>query len=52
MNHGIPVIYYGTEALLKGGKDPLNREVYNPLLKKNKEVIHYIKELNRVRRDY
>ena len=29
MSYGIPMVYYGTEALFNGGSDPLNREVFD-----------------------
>eukprot|EP00347_Sterkiella_histriomuscorum_P016004 403354868 len=60
MSYGIPVLYYGTESMLNGGGDPLNREPYdpsngqpkfnsNPL---DKTMSNYIRALNKVRSDY
>ncbi len=31
MSYGIPIFYYGTEALFPGGRDPENREWFAPL---------------------
>ena len=39
---GVPLIYYGDEAWLKGGKDPDNRKPY-PWGKENIEVINIYK---------
>ena len=39
---GVPLIYYGDEAGLIGGKDPENRKPY-PWNKDNKEVFKFIK---------
>jgi glycosidase len=54
MSYGIPIFYYGTEALLSGAEDPLNREPFYPLGKDkanlDKVIIKYIKTLNKVRK--
>jgi glycosidase len=48
---GIPLFYYGTESLLKGGQDPLNREVFDPLHHPiDKTIEHHIVRLNKFRR--
>lgn len=57
MSYGIPIMYYGTEAKLSGGSDPLNREPFDPFngqpnfnSKSTDEVMRkYIKSLNHVR---
>ena len=45
---GVPLIYYGDEAGVKGGKDPDNRKPY-PWGKENIEVINIYKNLCRLR---
>lgn len=45
---GVPLIYYGDEAGLTGGKDPLNRKTY-PWGKENLKVMEIYKKLVKVR---
>ena len=56
MSYGIPILYYGTEALFTGGKDPENREWFAPLnshrASLDQTMIYYLKTLNSVRRDH
>lgn len=56
MSYGIPLMYYGTEALFKGAHDPNNREVFDPLITHqhllDREFIKYIKTLNDFRREH
>ena len=41
---GIPCVYYGDELGMEGGKDPLNRQCFNPETK-NEEIALYYKRL-------
>jgi glycosidase len=53
MSYGIPIVYYGTEAKLAGGDDPMNREVFDPYKTKlDQTMTKYIRILNRVRKEY
>ncbi len=54
LSYGIPIVYYGTEALLMGGPDPENREVFDPTAteKIDMGMVRYIATLNRVRREH
>ncbi len=56
MSYGIPIFYYGTEALFSGGKDPENREWFDPLhthrSKLDQGIISTLKTLNSLRRDH
>ncbi|QAA35422.1 glycoside hydrolase family 13 protein [Clostridium manihotivorum] len=45
---GVPVIYYGDEAGLKGGRDPDNRRAY-PWGRENKEILSWYKRLASIR---
>lgn len=45
---GVPVIYYGDEAGLKGGKDPDNRKSY-PWGKEDKELINFYYKITSIR---
>ena len=45
---GLPTVYYGDEAGMEGGKDPLNRLCY-PWGKENTEMIAFFSEINRIR---
>ena len=45
---GLPTVYYGDEAGMEGGKDPLNRLCY-PWGNEDKEMISFISEINRIR---
>ena len=45
---GLPTIYYGDEAGMEGGKDPLNRLCY-PWGQENNEMIAFFSEINRIR---
>lgn len=47
---GVPCIYYGDEAGLQGYKDPFNRRCY-PWGKEDKELISYVRELSRIRKN-
>ena len=50
MTRGIPIVYYGTEALMDGGRDPDNRAPFDPLdYSGDRTVIKYLKVLNDVR---
>lgn len=44
---GIPVVYYGTEIAMDGGKDPDNRRIMN--FRADKELIDYITKLGELR---
>lgn len=46
---GVPVIYYGDEAGLRGGNDPENRKGY-PWGKENQELMAWYKEMIRIRK--
>lgn len=45
---GVPLIYYGDEAGLKGGRDPENRKTY-PWGNENKEILSIYKSLGNLR---
>lgn len=45
---GVPLIYYGDEAGVDGGKDPYNRKTY-PWGKENKELLDWYKKLSNTR---
>ena len=45
---GIPLIYYGDETGLKGGKEPDNRRSY-PWGNENKHIIEFYKEIANIR---
>lgn len=45
---GVPLIYYGDEAGLTGGKDPSNRKSY-PWGKENKEILDFYKTIGKIR---
>ena len=45
---GVPLIYYGDEAGLKGGKDPENRRTY-PWGKVNEEILSIYKAFGKLR---
>lgn len=45
---GVPLIYYGDEAGLSGGKDPKNRKSY-PWGKENIDILSFYKNISRVR---
>lgn len=45
---GVPLIYYGDEVGLSGGRDPQNRKPY-PWSKGNKEILNYYKILTNIR---
>ncbi len=45
---GVPVIYYGDEVGLKGGRDPDNRRAY-PWGRENKEILSWYKRLASIR---
>ncbi|MBE7057596.1 MAG: glycoside hydrolase family 13 protein [Ruminococcaceae bacterium] len=47
---GVPLVYYGDETCLEGGKDPDNRRTY-PWGKEDKEMIEWFSELARMRRN-
>lgn len=47
---GVPLIYYGDEAGLVGGRDPQNRRPY-PWNKENKEMLEWYRLLGNIRRD-
>ncbi|TNV79756.1 hypothetical protein FGO68_gene5734 [Halteria grandinella] len=52
LTQGIPILYYGTEALYSGGNDPQNRETFDPSIANlDNPVVHYIKTLNDLRRE-
>lgn len=48
---GIPSVYYGDEAEMWGGHDPLNRCFY-PWGKENKDLQGYVRTLGRLRKNY
>ena len=45
---GVPLIYYGDEAGLTGGKDPSNRKSY-PWGKENDEILEFYKTITAIR---
>lgn len=45
---GVPLIYYGDEAGVKGGKDPENRKTY-PWGKEDKDILSWYKKLTHIR---
>lgn len=45
---GVPLVYYGDEIGLKGGKEPDNRRSY-PWGKENKNLIEFYREIARIR---
>ena len=45
---GVPLIYYGDEAGLTGGKDPDNRKSY-PWGKENKYILEFYKKISAIR---
>ena len=45
---GVPLIYYGDEVGLLGGRDPQNRRPY-PWNKQNKEILNWYKVLGNIR---
>ncbi len=45
---GIPSIYYGDEAGMEGGKDPLNRLCY-PWGNENKDMLAFFSKINKIR---
>ena len=45
---GVPLIYYGDEAGLTGGKDPSNRKSY-PWDKENKDILEFYKKIASIR---
>ena len=56
MSYGIPIFYYGTEALFRGSSDPFNRETFDPLGRDSRLLdqllISHVKVLNDLRRDH
>jgi glycosidase len=44
---GIPIVYYGSEIALNGGKDPDNRRLMN--FRADEELINYIKKIGELR---
>lgn len=48
---GVPLIYYGDEAGLTGGKDPLNRKPY-PWGNENMHIYNIYKEIIKLRKGY
>lgn len=47
---GVPLIYYGDEVGLTGGKDPENRKTY-PWERENQEILQWYKKISSYRRD-
>ncbi len=45
---GVPLIYYGDEAGLTGGKDPSNRKSY-PWGKENKDILDFYRKISSIR---
>ncbi|MBE6050433.1 MAG: glycoside hydrolase family 13 protein [Clostridium sp.] len=45
---GVPLIYYGDEAGMEGGKDPDNRRSY-PWERENKEILNFYKKIISIR---
>ena len=52
LSYGIPIVYYGTEARLNGGTDPLNREVYDYTKGYDQTLAKYLRTLNSIRRKH
>lgn len=48
---GVPCVFYGDEAGLEGGRDPLNRK-YFPWGKENTEILEYVRTLGKVRAEH
>jgi alpha-amylase len=48
---GIPIVYYGTEIAMDGGKDPDNRRLMN-FRTENEEIVNYISKLGKIRSKY
>jgi alpha-amylase len=46
---GIPMMYYGTEIAMNGGKDPDNRRLMD--FRADQEIIDYIKKLGQLRKE-
>ncbi|WP_426350676.1 alpha-amylase family glycosyl hydrolase [Alloiococcus sp. CFN-8] len=47
---GVPLIYYGDEAGMRGGRDPKNRATY-PWGKEDQEMLHYYRKLTGLRKE-
>lgn len=47
---GVPLIYYGDEAGLRGGKDPENRKAY-PWESENTDILNWYKKITSLRSD-
>lgn len=45
---GVPLVYYGDEAGLEGGKDPENRKAY-PWGKENKKILDFYRKVIKIR---
>jgi len=45
---GVPLVYYGDEAGLEGGKDPDNRKAY-PWNRENKEILSFYERIIKIR---
>ena len=45
---GVPLIYYGDEAGLTGGKDPSNRKSY-PWGKENNDILGFYRKISAIR---
>jgi glycosidase len=45
---GVPLIYYGDEAGLEGGKDPYNRKAY-PWNRENREILNFYERIIKIR---
>ncbi|PRR84257.1 glycoside hydrolase family 13 protein [Clostridium vincentii] len=45
---GVPLVYYGDEAGLEGGKDPDNRKAY-PWDRENNEILNFYKRVVKIR---
>ncbi len=52
MTRGIPMVYYGTEAGMRGAKDPENRGSYIMGNIPSGFTSRVVRELNRVRKDH
>lgn len=48
---GVPCIFYGDEAGLEGGRDPLNR-MYFPWERENTEILEYVRILGKIRAEH
>ena len=48
---GVPCVYYGDEAGVTGGLDPLNRKTY-PWGDEDQELLKWYKKMIRIRKDY